>query len=247
MDRLLYLAMTGAKHTLQAQQTNNHNLANLNTPGFRADLDAMLSAPVHGPGHPSRVYSQETTIGSDFRQGAVMSTGRELDVAVNGEGWIAVQAADGGEAYTRRGDLRISAAGLLENGAGQLVLGNGGPIAIPPAQKLEIGGDGTISIVPLGQGANTLAVVDRIRLVRPEQAQLVKGEDGLFRQKDGAPAEPDAAVQLTSGMLEGSNVNSVDALVKMIDHARSYETYIKLMASAKQNDEVSSRLMRLGG
>lgn len=247
MDRMLYLAMTGAKHSLQAQQHNNHNLANLNTPGFRADLDAMLSAPVNGPGHPSRVYAQETGIGSDFSQGPMMSTGRDLDVAINGEGWIAVQAPDGSEAYSRRGDLRINASGLLENGAGQLVLGNAGPIAIPPAQKLEIGVDGTISVIPLGQSANTLAVVDRIRLVKPDNAQLVKGEDGLFRQKNGAPAEPDAAVQLTSGTLEGSNVNSVDALVKMIDQARSYETYVKLIASAKQNDETSSRLLRSGG
>jgi flagellar basal-body rod protein FlgF len=244
MDRMLYLAMTGAKHTLQAQQHNNHNLANANTPGFRADLDSFLSAPVQGPGLPSRVYSQETSVGSDFSQGTMLSTGRDLDIAVNGEGWIAVQAEDGTEAYTRRGDLHINPVGLLETGSGELVLGNAGPIAIPPAQKLTIGSDGTISIVPLGQDANTLAVVDRIRLVKPEAQQVVKGEDGLFRHRDGNPAEPDAAVQISSGTLEGSNVNTVDALVKMIDHARSYEAYIKLIAAAKQNDETSSQLLR---
>src|SRR5690625_4941618 len=128
MDRALYLAMTGAKHTLQAQQHNSNNLANANTPGFRADLNSMLSTPLYGPGHPSRVYAQTTTVGHDFRQGAMMTTGRSLDVAINGEGWIAVQSADGGEAYTRRGDLRINASGLLETGGGQLVLGNAGPI-----------------------------------------------------------------------------------------------------------------------
>lgn len=247
MDRALYLAMTGAKHTLQAQQHNSNNLANANTPGFRADLNSMLSTPLYGPGHPSRVYAQTTTVGHDFRQGAMMTTGRSLDVAINGEGWIAVQSADGGEAYTRRGDLRINASGLLETGGGQLVLGNAGPIAIPPADKLEIGSDGTISIVPLGQDANSLAVIDRVRLVSADDAQMTKGDDGLFRQKDGAPAEPDASVQLSSGVLEGSNVNSMDALVQMINHARSYETYVKLISTTKQNDEASSRLLRSGG
>lgn len=247
MDRSLYLAMTGAKHTLQAQQHNSNNLANANTPGFRADLDSMLSTPLYGPGHPSRVYAQTSTVGHDFRQGAMLTTGRDLDVAITGEGWIAVQAADGGEAYTRRGDLRINSFGLLETGGGQLVLGNAGPIAIPPADKLEIGNDGTISIVPLGQDANTLAVIDRIRLVKPDNAELVKGEDGLFRRRDGSSAGPDASVQLSSGVLEGSNVNTVDALVKMIDNARSYETYVKLISTTKQNDEASSRLLRSGG
>lgn len=247
MDRLLYLAMTGAKHTLQAQRHNNHNLANLNTPGFRSDFEAMLSTPLYGPGHPTRVYSQVTTVGHDFRQGALQNTGRSLDIAINGDGWIAVQAADGSEAYTRRGDLRINTAGLLENGAGELVLGNAGPIAIPPADKIEIGDDGTISIIPLGQSANTLAVIDRIRLVNPDTAELTKGEDGLFRLRDGSPAVPDAAVRVTSGMLETSNVNGAEALVKMIEHARSYETYIKLISSAKQNDEASTRLLRSGG
>lgn len=247
MDRVLYLAMTGAKHALQAQQHNNNNLANLNTPGFRADLAAVQSAPVHGPGHPARAYAQTSTIGSDLRQGAMLTTGRSLDVAINGDGWIAVQSADGGEAYSRRGDLRINASGLLENGAGELVLGNAGPIAIPPADQLEIGSDGTISIVPLGQEANTLAVVDRIRLVSPDGSDMVKGEDGLFRQRDGAPAQPDAAVQISGGVLESSNVNSVDALVKMINTARNYETYVKLISTTKQNDETSSRLLRSGG
>ena len=247
MDRMLYLAMTGAKHNLQAQQHNNHNLANATTPGFRADLDSVMSLPVKGPGLPSRIYSQETDVGANFAQGTVMTTGRDLDVAIDGEGWLAVQAADGTEAYTRRGDLKINAMGLLETGSGELVLGNGGPIAIPPAQKLTIGGDGTVSIVPLGQTANTLAVVDRIRLVNPEPQQLVKGNDGLFRQRGGEAAIPDAAVKVTSGALEGSNVNVVDSLVKMIDNSRSYEAYFKLISTAKQNDETSSRLLRNQG
>ena len=245
MDRLLYLAMTGAKHTLQAQQHNNHNLANANTPGFRADFDSFLSRPVQGPGLPSRAFAEESTVGSDFRQGMLMATGRELDVAIQGEGWIAVQAADGGEAYTRRGDFRVSEFGLLATSSGELVLGNDGPIAVPPHDKLEIGADGTVSIVPQGQAANTLAVLNRIRLVQVANEGLEKAPDGLFRTREGFTAEPDAGVTLQNGMLEGSNVNMVDSLVKMIDHARAFETYVKLIGTAKQNDESSSRLLRM--
>src|SRR5690606_6313887 len=157
----------------------------------------MLSTPLYGPGHPTRVYAQVSTVGHDFRQGALQNTGRSLDVAVSGDGWIAVQAADGSEAYTRRGDLRINTAGLLENGAGQLVLGNAGPVALPPPVKIERVDDGTISIIPLGQRANTLAVIDRIRLVNPDTSELAKGEAGLFRLRDGSPAAPDAAVRVT--------------------------------------------------
>ena len=244
MDRLVYLAMTGATQALNAQQNTSHNLANANTPGFRADLDSLMSRPVQGPGYASRVYSQDAGIGSDLSQGAVMDTGRALDVAVKGTGWIAVQAPDGTEAYTRRGDLQISSGGILQNGAGEPVLGNGGPIAIPPAQKLEIGSDGTISIIPVGQSANTLAVLDRIKLVNPPGENMVKGPDGLFRLKDGTQAAPDASTQVTSGVLESSNVNTVDALVQLIDHARNFEANIKLLRTAQEDDQASQKLMR---
>lgn len=247
MDRLAYLAMTGATQALKAQQNTSNNLANANTPGFRADLESLTSQPVYGPGYASRVYSTDAGEGADFKQGAVMDTGRSLDVAVKGSGWIAVQAPDGTEAYTRRGDLQISNGGILQNGAGEPVMGNSGPIAIPPAQKLEIGSDGTISIVPAGQAANTLAVVDRIKLVNPPSQNLVKGRDGLFRLRDGTQAAPDASVQVASGALEGSNVNTVDALVQLIDHARNFEANIKLLRTAKEDDQASQRLMRTSG
>ena len=246
MDRMVYLAMAGAKHALESQQTISHNLANSDTPGFRADLDSLLSRPVYGPGHASRVYSLEARVGSDFRQGPVQQTGRELDIAVQGEGWIAVQGADGTEAYTRRGDLRIGPGGLLVNGDGRLVLGDGGPVAVPPSEKIEIGEDGTVSVVPVGQPENALAVVDRIKLVNPGNDTLEKGNDGLFRRRDGGPAPPDAGVRLASGALEGSNVNGVDGLVQMIDNARRFEAYVKLMDTAKSNDEASARLLRQG-
>lgn len=247
MDRMVYLAMTGAKHAFEAQRVNNHNLANVNTPGFRADLESVQSRPVSGPGHPARVYSEAVGIGADLSQGALVTTGRELDVAIKGEGWLAVQAADGTEGYTRRGDLQISTGGLLETGDGRLVLGEAGPVAVPPAEKIEIGEDGTVSIVPLGQDESAIAALDRIKLVNPPAAQLRKGEDGLFRLAGGGVAEADAEVRVVSGARESSNVNAVDALVKMIDTARTYETQVKLMQSARENGETAQRLLRGGG
>lgn len=246
MDRMLYLAMTGASQTMLAQAANSHNLANVSTTGFRADLEAFRSLPVYGPGHPSRAYAMDEGSGTDFSPGAITTTGRELDVAVNGSGWIAVQAPDGSEAYTRAGDLQVTTGGMLLTGAGHPVLGNGGPIAVPPFEKLEIAADGTISIRPLGQGAQTLAVVDRIKLVDPPGPDLEKGTDGLLRLKNGGTAEPDAQVQLVSGAVESSNVNAVDAMVRMIELARQYELQVKTMKTAEENDAASGRLIQLG-
>lgn len=244
MDRMLYLAMTGAKHSMLAQQTNAHNLANVNTPGFRADLDAFMSVPVKGAGYDDRTYAVDTRAGSNLDSGSLIHTGRELDIAVHGDGWIAVQSQDGSEAYTRRGDLQVSNLGILETGDGLPVIGNGGPIAIPPAQKLEIGRDGTISFVPLGQDPNTLVVLDRIKLVKPEPNQITKSDDGLFRLTSGEMAEPDAEVAVASGTLESSNVNQIDALVKMINYARAFEMHMKVISAANQNDESSATLLR---
>lgn len=246
MDRVLYLAMSGAKQALQAQGAVSHNLANVSTTGFRADLEQFRSMPVYGPGHPSRVYALQERPGIDFSPGPIQSTGRDLDIAVkNDNGFIAVQSPDGGEAYTRAGDLRVSAGGLLTNGAGHLVLGNGGPVALPPGEKMEIGQDGTISMRPLGQGANTLAEIDRIKLVLPPMDQLEKGADGLFRMRDGQPLPADAAVTVASGALEGSNVNPVGAMVKMIELSRLYEVQVKLMNTAKEDDAAALQMMRL--
>ncbi len=247
MDRRLFVSMSGAKETLLAQTAVASNLANVNTPGFKADLAQFRSMPVFGPGHPSRVYALHERPVTDFDPGPLMTTGRELDVAVQGEGWLAVQAPDGSEAYTRRGDLRLSPEGLLLTGDGLPVLGENGPIAIPPAQKLEIAPDGTISILPLGGEPGVSAVVDRIKLVRPPAAQLSKGPDGLIRLKDGSKALPDAEVKLVSGALEGSNVNTVAALVDMIELARRFELQVKMMKTAEDDAQVSARLLHLGG
>jgi flagellar basal-body rod protein FlgF len=245
MDHMIYLAMAGAKQVALGQASNNHNLANANTTGFRADLDAMRSLPVNGPTFPTRVYASDERAGLDLSVGAVNATGRPLDVAVNGEGYLAVQAPDGSEAYTRAGDLKVTVDGLLTTGAGHPVMGNGGPVALPPFQKLEIGADGTLSVQPLGQPGNSLAAVDRLKLVKPDPASIEKGPDGLLRLAGGTVADPDASVTVASGALESSNVNSVEALVNMIELARLFEMNIKAMSAAKENDAATASLLRL--
>ena len=166
-------------------------------------------------------------------------------MAINGQGWFAVQAADGSEAYTRAGDLRLDSLGRVTNGAGNIVLGNGGPISVPAHAKLDIGADGTITIQPLGQPVNTLAIVDRIKMVNPPNDQLEKGVDGLMHMRNGKPAEADAGISVVSGSLESSNVNTVGTLVRMIELARQYETYIKLMSTAEDNDRASAEIMQM--
>lgn len=247
MDRMIYLAMTGAKQTMQAQTANSHNLANASTSGFRADLNAFSSDPVEGPGYASRVNAVSRGRGTDFSTGNMQSTGRSLDVAVQGEGWIAVQAPDGGEAYTRAGDLQLTANGNLVNGSGHPVMGDGGPIAIPPHDQLSIGQDGTVSVVPQGQSPETMAVVERIKLVNPDTENLEKGPDGLFRMADGGVAAADADVQVVSGVLEGSNVDITTAMVNMIELSRQYEQQIKMMSTADQNAQSASALLRSQG
>lgn len=245
MDRLLYVAMTGASETMRAQAANNHNLANANTVGFRTDLAAFQARAVAGDGYASRVYATAATTGFDDTSGPVMNTGRDLDVAIQGSGYLAVQAPDGREAYTRAGDLRVDALGQLRTGTGLAVMGEGGPIAVPPHSSLLVGVDGTVSIVPLGQGPETRAEVGRIKLVDPDTAALEKRVDGLFHLRDGSDAPADATVRLASGMLEGSNVNVADAMVNMIELARRYDLQVRAMRTAEQNGEASARLLSL--
>lgn len=245
MDKYLYVAMTGAKETLRAQAVNSHNLANASTTGFRADLAAFQTRAVDGTGYASRAYATNATVGWDTTAGALQSTGRDLDVAVQGEGWIAVQTADGGEAYTRAGDLRVDTTGILRNGAGDIVLGDGGPITVPQASSVLVGADGSVSIVPLGQGPETTAVVGRIKLVNPAVDTLERGTDGLFRLQDGTPAPADASVQLASGVLESSNVNAAGAMVEMIELARRFELQVKAIRTAEEDGATAARLLRV--
>jgi len=244
MDRFLYVSMSGAKETLRAQTVNNHNLANASTTGFRADLSAFQTRAVAGSGYASRAYATNATIGWDSTQGALMSTGRDLDVGIQGPGWIAVQGPDGREAYTRAGDLRVDPTGVLMNGAGQTVLGEGGPISVPPNTSLLIGADGTISIVPVGQGPETTSQVGRIKLVNPPAETLVRGDDGLFRTADGTDAAPDASVRVATGVLESSNVNVADAMVNMIELSRHFDLQVKAMRTAEENAAASAQLLK---
>jgi len=245
MDRLLYVAMSGAKETLKAQAANNHNLANASTGGFRADLQAFQSRAVTGSGFASRVYATEGSTGWNSDAGAMMSTGGDLDIAVQGSGFVAVQGRDGHEAYTRAGDLRIDPTGQLLTGTGLQVLGDGGPIAVPPHNSVAIGNDGTISIVPQGQGPQTKADVGRIKLVNPNSTDLVRGDDGLFRLRDGTDAAADASVHVASGVLESSNVNIADAMVKMIELSRRFDMQVKAMHTAEEDAGASAQLLQI--
>lgn len=246
MDKLLYVAMSGARETMQAQAVNTQNLANVSTTGFRADLESFSSMPVYGPGYASRVYGVADGMGVDFSAGPVLGTGRDLDVALNGDGWIAVQAVDGSEGYTRAGDLQVDSSGLLRTGAGHFVMGSGSPIAVPPFEKIEIASDGTISIRPSGAAANAVTVVDRIKLVNPPVTDMEKGPDSLMHMKNREPAVADGSVTLQTGAIESSNVNSVEAMVNMIQLARQYETQVKIMANAEENDKAVTQLLRMG-
>lgn len=246
MDRMLYVAMTGAKETLRAQTVNNHNIANVSTTGFRADLAAFQSRAVDGSGYASRVYATNTTTGFDQKTGALLSTGRDLDVAINGDGWFAVQDKDGKEAYTRAGDLQVDPAGNLVTASGQPVMGDGGPLNLPPYTSIFFARDGSISMVAQGQTPDATATVGRLKLVNPPAEQMVRGEDGLFRLKDGSTAPADANVQVGSGVLESSNVNAAQALVNMIELSRQFEMQVKAIRTAEENGAAASQLMRLG-
>jgi flagellar basal-body rod protein FlgF len=244
MDRFLYISMTGAKETLRAQAANAHNLANASTTGFRADLTAFQTRAVAGSGYASRAYATSSTTGFDATQGALLQTGRDLDIGVQGDGWIAVQARDGREAYTRAGDLRVDPSGILMTGAGHPVLGDAGPISVPPHSSVLVGTDGTVSIVPLGQGPETTANVGRIKLVNPPLGELTRGEDGLFRMRNGGDAPADASVRVISGVLESSNVNIADAMVNMIELSRQFDLQVKAMKTAEDNAAASAQLLR---
>jgi flagellar basal-body rod protein FlgF len=245
MDRLIYTAASGAKHILEQQATTSNNLANVSTTGFRAQLDTFRAVPVQGEGLPTRAFVVDNTVGADFTPGALQVTGRDLDVAVKGRGWIAVQMADGTEAYTRNGALELSPNGVLQTANGLAVAGEGGPISIPPDNTIAIGADGTVSTISTTTRPAAGTVLGRIKLVNPNEADLVRGDDGLFRLKDGSPAQADPQVKLASGSLEGSNVSAVDSMVSMISLARSFETQMSLLKNAENNAAKATQILAL--
>jgi len=245
MDRMLYVAMSGAKQNMLAQALNANNMANISTSGFKADLAAARSMPLFGNGMPTRVFSMTEREGTDFNPGAIQATGRGLDIAIKGDGFIAVQGKDGNEAYTRAGGLRVSATGILETSTGLAVIGEGGPISVPQANRVEISTDGTVSTITQTKGAEVVNVVDRIKLVNPDIKDIKKGNDGLFHLKADDVAQADANVQVITGAIEGSNVNIATEMVNMIELARQFEMQVKMMKVAEEKDEQTMRLMAM--
>ncbi|WP_413284906.1 flagellar basal-body rod protein FlgF [Vibrio sp. MA40-2] len=248
MDRALFLAMSGAKQNMQEMQLRANNLANVSTTGFRADLAQARSMQAYGDGLPSRVFSMTERPGQNFAQGSVITTGRDLDVTIEGDGWLSVLDKTGQEGLTRNGNLHIDETGLLTNGSGHVVLGEAGaPITLPvPIAKIEIGRDGTISVLPKGAPADAMEQVDRIKLSRPNNRDLFKDSNGLFRAKDPNQFfEADANVKVMTGAVEGSNVSAIGEMTSLIDIQRQFEMQVKLMSNAEEMDKASDSLLRM--
>lgn len=243
MDRVIYVAMTGAREVTRQQAVVAHNLANISTTGFKAELNVFRALPVVGEGAKTRAFVLETTPGTNYSSGVLQATGRSLDVAVRGQGWIAVQDASGKEAYTRMGDLQMSMNGVLQTGNGLTVMGDSGPIAVPPDQQILIGKDGTVSTVPTGQNQNAVTIAGRIKLVNPPEADLERGDDGLFRLKSGQPAPADENITVATGVLETSNVNPADSLVKMISLSRQFEMQMKVLTVANDDHKDADKII----
>ena len=247
MDKAIYVSMTGGKHIARAQAIHSNNLANANTAGFRADYEQARAMGIYdGAGFETRAYSLAENPGTDFAFGSLQNTGGDLDIAVDGEGWIAVQGANGQEAYTRAGSFRVDADGRLLTAAGQLVLGDSGPLTLPPLEKVEIGFDGTITVREQGQAPNAVGQLGRLKLVNPSNAQLAKGEDGLMYLRAGEPKlKADENLRVRSGFIEGSNVNVVDEFTQVIALARQFDMHMKMMRTTADNSAAATKLLQL--
>ncbi|GGA45494.1 flagellar basal-body rod protein FlgF [Sphingomonas psychrolutea] len=245
MDKLVYTAASGLKAHLASQAAIANNMANVSTIGFRADRVVFERLSLQSAGFDTRTSASAEVADADRKPGALQQTGRALDIAIPGDSWLAVQATDGSEAYTRRGDLQIAPSGVLQTGDGFPVIGAGGPITLPPVQSITISNDGTISIVPVGGDPRSPQIIDTLKLASPKGTQTVKGTDNLLHVKGGGVLPADLDTRIESGTLEGSNVNMTQALVDMIENQRAYEVQANLMKSAKELDESSASLMRL--
>ncbi len=245
MDKLIFTAMTGAKHAQQRQDTVAQNIANVSTGGYRAAMYAARAVPVQGQGAPTRTFAQEATTGADFSPGVMQRTGRDLDVAMEGNAWLTVQGRDGKEAYSRAGALRVDANGALLGPGGNAVMGEGGPLAIPPDSTISIASDGTVSAIPANGTLAAVVNVGRIKLVTLDAKQAQRGDDGLFRTLNGQPAPADANARLAAGALEGSNVNPAEAMVSMIGVARHFELQMRLLTTAENNARSAAQLLSI--
>lgn len=241
MDRLIYTAMTGAKHTLGQQGAVAHNIANATSTGFRAEMHKLRGVEVLSESLPSRAFVVDASVATDFTPGAINFTGNSFDIAVEGKGWLAVQTPDGREAYTRNGSFQVSANGILQTRNGLPVVGDGGPITIPPDNEVVIGADGSISAIE--PGGAVVNLVGQLKRVNPPEQNLVRGEDGLFRLRNGGVAPVDDTVRTAGGYLESSNVNVVDQLVQMISLARQFEMQTRMIQTAETNDQAAARVL----
>jgi flagellar basal-body rod protein FlgF len=244
MDRLLYIAMNGAKHSMLQQAVTANNLANASTNGYKAQNGAFRALPVYGPGMPTRTFVVDSTPNADLSGGTLNTTGRPLDMAVHGRGWFAVQDAKGGEAYTRNGAFEVTDTGLLVTNNGLPVIGDGGTITVPPDSEVNIAKDGTVTLIANGLVQNSVSI-GRLKLVNPPDSDMVRGDDGLFRTKTNTPAQADASVNLAAGALETSNVSAVNSLIDMIDHSRLFDMQIKLMQTADDNSKDAVSVMTI--
>ncbi|RNF52360.1 flagellar basal-body rod protein FlgF [Marinomonas hwangdonensis] len=244
MDKALYLAMSGGVQTMHAQTIHANNLANVSTTGFRSDFEQARSMQVNGDHFPSRVYGMTENPATRYTQGDMIQTGRNLDVAIAGDGFIAVYDSSGQEAYTRAGDLQINAAGQLVTGGGLPIAGVGGPIFLPPASIINITADGSVSIVPQGGADNEVAVLNQIKLVNPDRQNLRKEEDGLIHARDGQQFDVDPNVKLISGFIEGSNVNAVEEMTHIMNLSRRFEMNVKMMDTIRDNADSSARILQ---
>lgn len=243
MDNVLYLSTSAAREIMQAQAVHANNLANAGTGGFKADFAQARAMQVYGEGHPGRVYAATENPATNLAPGSLDQTGRSLDIAIDGNGWLAVQRSDGREAYTRYGSLHVDSTGMLRTARGEPVIGDGGPIALPPFESVLIGGDGTVTVQPQGQSPSNLVQIERLKLVAPAPGALVKGPDGLFSRADGLVEPPAAEVSVASGMVENSNVNVVNEMTEILALAREFEIQLRMMQSAEQNDEAAAELV----
>jgi len=243
MDRSIYVSMTGVKHLFDQQAASANNLANASTTGFKAQIDAFHTVGVQGDGSPTRSYVMASAIGTDVTPGPIETTGRSLDVAVDGQGYFAVQAADGSEAYTRAGTFQLSADGTIVTLAGQPVMGDGGPITLPPNTTVQFAKDGTVNAISADNVTPPVSL-GRLKLVSIDPSNLNRGTDGLFRQRDGQYADTNENVRITPGALEGSNVNLTDSLVNMIEISRQLEMQMKSLQTSDTNAQSANELLR---
>lgn len=252
MDHMIYTAASGARQALAQQAVTANNLANVSTTGFKAQLSISRADPVNGPGWPTRVLAAQVTPGTDVSGGPIIHTGRDLDVAVKGSGWLAVQTPDGGEAYTRDGSFQVDSTGVLRSGGLPVVDESGKPLVIPLGARVMIADDGTISVLESGMNPTAITQVGQLKLVDPQADAMYRGDDGLFYREQPAgaagvappfPANPD--VRVVSGALEGSNVSATEAMVSMIANARHFEMQMKAISTADQNARQANTILSI--